>query len=100
MTPFLLWFAEDEFIPSSVDKKKNGSSDQLSSSDHRSKLKALTNKKEEEKQVAAAAKLKPVKADDFFATAAPAVKLPKIPKLEKKGMTEVFVVFCNLFNES
>ena len=50
--------------------------------------------------MAPAAKLKPVKADDFFATAAPAVKLPKIPKLEKKGMTEVFVVCCNLFNES
>ena len=58
-------FSEDEFIPSSVGKSKNGHS-----------------KKVEEK---VAEKLKPVKADDFFASMAPAVKLPKIPKLPKKG---------------
>ena len=69
--------SEDEFIPSSVGKSKNGHSTSNSKKDGI--------KKSEEKKPPAE-KLKPVSADDFFAASANKLpKLPKIPKIEKKG---------------
>ena len=77
--PFSISPAEDEFIPSSVGKAKNG---------HAAKKTAAAAEKPD--------KLKPVDATDFFAsTALPAAKLPKIPKIEKKKGTRL-TVFSNL----
>ena len=73
--------ADDEFIPSSVGKPKIGSNGH-------SKVPKKEIEKESKKTPEV---LKPVKADDFFANTAPAVKLPKIPRLPKKGLKFFFV---------
>jgi hypothetical protein len=69
---------DDAFIPSSVGKKKTTDSNGHS----KAAGKASAHSKCEEK---AKEKLKPVTPDDFFAKSAPTTKLPKIPKVEKKG---------------
>ena len=92
MSVFRVWFKfsfkisdDDAFIPSSVGKKKTDSNGHSKAADKA--VKAAPSKCEEKPKE----KLKPVTPDDFFAKAAPTTKLPKIPKIEKKGKFAVLL---------
>ena len=92
MSVFRVWFKfsfkisdDDAFIPSSVGKKKTDSNGHSKAAGKA--VKAAPSKCEEKPKE----KLKPVTPDDFFAKAAPTTKLPKIPKIEKKGKFAVLL---------